>query len=175
MKNIGAVNYYFGGKENLYAEVVANALRCCSEGMPFPEWVTESPTQKLHNFVRVMMSRLLRSPRLSAMQLMMREFSQPSPACRTAVLQHIQPICDRLRIILAELLPDVADEQSWLIGFSLMGQCLYYRQNRAVAEILIGKDEFERLDADRLAEHISQFTLSALGFALADSVARASP
>jgi len=166
VKNIGAVNYYFQGKENLYSEVVRNALDCCSEGLPFPDWPEgTSPVQKLRDYIRVMMSRFLRSPRLSAMQLMMREFTRPSPACTEAVLKHIQPMAQRLKVILEELLPETPDEKRWLIGFSIVGQCLYYRQNRAVAEILVSKDAIDRLDADFLAEHIAGFTLAALGFA----------
>ncbi|MCE9531884.1 MAG: CerR family C-terminal domain-containing protein [Planctomycetes bacterium] len=166
VKNIGAVNYYFQGKENLYTEVVRDALDCCSEGLPFPEWSAEtSPVQKLRDFIRVLMSRFLRSPRIPAMQLMMREFAQPSPACQEAVLKHIKPIANRLHDILAELLPETAQDKRWLIGFSIVGQCVYYRQNRAVAEILVSKEAIDRLDVDFLAEHIASFSLAALGFA----------
>jgi AcrR family transcriptional regulator len=166
VKNIGAVNYYFQGKERLYAETVKNALRCCSEGAPFPDWPAGTPPQQmLRDFIRVLMTRFMQSSRLSAMQLTMREMSNPSAACREAVLEQIQPIAQRLHGILVELLPNAAMEQRWLIGFSIVGQCLYYRQNRAVAEILAGKEAIDRLDAGKIAEHIAGFSLAALGFA----------
>ena len=134
VKNIGAVNYYFQGKENLYAETVENALLCCSEGLPFSDLPAKTPPpRKLREFIRVLMARFLRAPRLSAMQLMMCEFTQPSAACQAAVMQHIQPMAQVLRGIIAELLPNIPEEKNWLIGFSIVGQCLYYRQNRAVA------------------------------------------
>jgi len=165
VKNIGAVNYYFRGKESLYTETVKNALLCCSEGLPFPDWPPDTtPVQKLRDFIRVMMARFLRAPRVSAMKLMMREFSQPSPACREAVLEHIQPMAQLLHNILLELLPDTPAEKRWLIGFSIVGQCIYYRQNRAVGEILMG-EAFTQLDADGLADHVASFSLAALGFA----------
>ena len=103
VKNIGAVNYYFQGKENLYRETVKNALRTCSEGAPFPDW---------------------------------------------------------------------PEDKRWLIGFSVVGQCLYYRQNRAVAEILMGAESIAKLDVDLLAEHIAAFSLAALGFAAPVAVTR---
>src|SRR5262245_44017027 len=63
VKNIGAINYYFRGKETLYAETVKNALLCCSEGLPFPEWPAgTSAVRKLREFIRVMMARFLRAP-----------------------------------------------------------------------------------------------------------------
>jgi TetR/AcrR family transcriptional regulator, regulator of cefoperazone and chloramphenicol sensitivity len=165
VKNIGAINYYFRGKESLYTETVKYALLCCSEGLPFPEWPAgTSPVEKLREFIRVMMARFLRAPRVSAMQLMMREFTQPSPACRAAVLEHIHPMAQLLHTIVMELLPDATPEKRWLIGFSIVGQCIYYRQNRAVGEILMG-DAFGQLDIERLADHIANFSLAALGFA----------
>lgn len=174
VKNIGAVNYYFHGKENLYTETVKYALLCCSEGLPFPEWpVGASPVQKLREFIRVIMARFLRAPRVSAMQLMMREFTQPSPACRAAVLEHVHPMAQLLHSILTELLPDVAPEKRWLIGFSIVGQCIYYRQNRAVGEILMG-DAFAQLDIERLADHIANFSLAALGCVSSDLVVNGS-
>ena len=175
VKNIGAVNYYFRGKENLYAETVKYALLCCSEGLPFPEWPAgTSPVQKVRDFILVLMARFLRAPRVSAMQLMMREFTQPSQACREAVMQQIHPMAQLLHGILTELLPDAAPEKRWLIGFSIVGQCIYYRQNRAVGEILMG-DAFTQLDVDRLADHIANFSLAALGFASSDVVTNGSP
>lgn len=166
VKNIGAVNYYFQGKEKLYTQVVKNSLLCCSEGVPFPEWATgTAAVQKLRDFIGVMMARFLQAPRVTAMQIMMRELTQPSPACREAVLQQIQPLAQKLGGILEELLPHTLEEKRWLIAFSIMGQCLYYRQDRHVAEILMGAEAFNRLDSVLLANHIADFTLAALGLA----------
>jgi len=174
VKNIGAVNYYFQGKENLYRETVKNALRTCSEGAPFPVWAPNTPpADKLRDFIRVMMSRVLRAARVSSIKLMMREFTQPSQACHDAVMEYIQPIAQTLHGILTELLPETPPEKRWLIGFSIVGQCLYYRQNRAVAEILMGADAIAQLDVERLAEHIAAFSLAALGFAPSVGVAPA--
>jgi AcrR family transcriptional regulator len=163
VKNIGAVNYYFQGKERLYAETVKYALRTCTEGAPFPAWPPGTPPQqKLRDFIRVMMMRVMESPKLASVQLMIREFTQPSPACEEAVRQNIEPLAQKLSAILGELLPHIAATRRWLIGFSIVGQCLYYRQNKAVAEILIGPEAFAKLGANQLAEHIAEFTLSAL-------------
>jgi hypothetical protein len=50
-----------------------------------------------------------------------------------------------------------------MIGFSVVGQCLFYRQNRQIAGILFGKDMIAALDPDEVAEHITKFTLAGLG------------
>jgi TetR/AcrR family transcriptional regulator, regulator of cefoperazone and chloramphenicol sensitivity len=173
VKNIGAVNYYFQGKENLYRETVKYALRACHEGTPFPEWTASTPaSQKLRDFIRVMMARMVRSARPASTQLMIREFTEPSQACRDAIMQFIQPMAQVLHGILSELLPETPMEKRWLIGFSIVGQCLYYKQNRAVAGILMGAEAFASLEIDFLADHIATFSLAALGCVRPEDVTR---
>ena len=53
-----------------------------------------------------------------------------------------------------------------MIGFSVMGQCLFYRQNRRVAELIFGKDDVDALDLAAVSDHVVRFTLAALGHAL---------
>lgn len=166
VRNIGAINYHFHGKERLYAEAVRYAMSTCVCGVPFPEWTVETtPNQKLRDFVRVMMARILEIPRSSAMHLMTREMTRIAPSAVTsqAVKENIKPMADVLVRILGELLPDVPFEKRVLIGFSVIGQCLYYRQNRVVGEVLFGRDVTRNYDAEYLAEHIANFTLAAVG------------
>ena len=55
-------------------------------------------------------------------------------------------------------------ERRVLVGLSIVGQCLYYHQNRPVAEVLFGKD-IGGLKPEAIAAHIADFSLAALGFA----------
>jgi AcrR family transcriptional regulator len=163
VKNFGAINYYFQSKERLYAEAVRFAVRCCHEGAPFPDWPPATPPErKLRDFIHVMLTRLLEAHKAASMRLWMREMTQPSAACAEAVQENIVPTAAILRQILAELLPDVPDEKRWLFGFSTIGQCLFYRQNAAVIEVLVGRDRYAQLNVDLLAGHIADFTLAAL-------------
>ncbi|WP_157368609.1 TetR/AcrR family transcriptional regulator [Zavarzinella formosa] len=166
VRNIGAINYHFQGKERLYAEAVRFAMSTCVCGAPFPEWPAgTSSRQKLRDFVRVMMARILEVPRPSAMHLMNREMTRiaPSEVTANAVRENIKPMADLLTQILAGLLPDLPFEKRVLIGFSVIGQCLYYRQNRVVGEVLFGRDVTRNYNAEFLAEHIADFTLAAVG------------
>src|SRR5438105_14110584 len=89
--NIAAVNYYFGDKEKLYIETVKYAHRGCTEGAPFPEWVPDTPpVQKLRDFIRVMVSRMLSPQSPASLQLMMREMAHPTAACVEVVREYIQ-------------------------------------------------------------------------------------
>ena len=165
VKNVGAVNYYFQGKERLYVEAVKFAMRTCTQGAPFPDWPPGTPpAQKLRDFVRTMMARMMESPKEASMVLMTREMTRVEPTTVTveAVEENIRPMADVLVAILDELLPNVPFESRVLVGFSIIGQCLYYRQNRAVGEVLFGRKLLQRFTADELAEHIADFTLTAL-------------
>jgi AcrR family transcriptional regulator len=163
VKNIGAVNYYFQGKERLYAEAVKFALRTCASGAPFPEWPADtSPVRKLRDFIKVLMTRLLAAPKVASMKLWMRELSDPTAACAEAVRENILPMAQLLRSIVGELLPDASDEKRWMTGFSIVGQCMFYRVNRAAASILMGPEKFGQLTVDVIADHIADFTLAAL-------------
>lgn len=165
VKNVGAVNYYFGGKDRLYSEAVKYAMRTCTRGAPFPEWPTGTkPEQKLRDFIRTMMARMLEIPKAASMTLMMREMTrhEPTPVTEEVVRENIRPMADLLGKILEELLPELPHQKRILIAFSIVGQCLYYRQNRAVGEVLFGQEITSRFSAEYLAEHIAEFTLASL-------------
>lgn len=162
--NIAAINYYFGDKERLYIETVKYAHRACIEGAPFPEWGANTPpVQKLRDFIHVALRRMLAPQSPSAAQLMMREMAQPSAACAEVVQQHIRPMAEKLGGILAILMPGITKQQQLLVAFSIVGQCLFYRNQRTVAALLVGEDEYRRLDVDLVANHIADFSLRALG------------
>ncbi|QJW99558.1 CerR family C-terminal domain-containing protein [Frigoriglobus tundricola] len=164
--NIASVNYYFGDKEHLYIEAVKRAHTCTGrmENLPLPSADTP-PVEKLRAFVREMASRMHAPTSASAMKLMMREMADPGKAAHVVVTEFIQPAAFALRAILRELLPQLDEQQLLMTGFSVIGQCLFYRQNRMVAEMIFGKDTVAGLDTATVADHVVRFTLAALGHA----------
>jgi AcrR family transcriptional regulator len=165
VKNIGAINYHFQGKDGLYKAAVHHALSRTTKRVTFPEWSSETlPTAKLRGFITGMVTQMINNPDPQGMGLVMREFSKPTPTMEEVVRAHIKPMADQLHRILGELLPKMPYEQRVRVGFSIIGQCLYYHQNRPVAEVLFGKD-LREMTAEIIANHISDFSLAALGFA----------
>lgn len=162
--NRAAISFHFGGKERLYIETVKYAHRACHDGVPFPEFPAGTPAvERLRGFIRTMAHRMMAEPDPCATQLMMRELAQPTEACVEVVREYIRPMADILRGILGELLPGADPVTIYMTGFSIVGQCLFYKQNRPIAQLLVGEDQFARLDADRIADHIAAFTLRGLG------------
>jgi AcrR family transcriptional regulator len=165
--NVAAINYHFGDKLGLYIEAV-QAAHCGGPEMLQPNWPAGmSAEEKLRVFIRKLLEHFLDSKRPAwHAQLMMREMAEPTEACAKLVEAYIRPMAGTLHDILRDLLPtDVTEDQQWLIGFSIVGQCLFYKVHRPVAELLFGREKYGELTVDLLAEHIGRFSLAALGHA----------
>jgi AcrR family transcriptional regulator len=168
--NRAAISFHFGGKERLYIETVKYAHRNCVQGVPFPEWAPGTPAdERLRGFVRTMVLRMIDEPNPNSTQVMMRELARPTQACAEVVREYIRPMADVLLEIFNELLPPaVPAERRYLLGFSLVGQCLFYKQNRPIAALLMGEEAFRQLDPERLAEHVYKVAKAAIAAVAAE-------
>jgi AcrR family transcriptional regulator len=164
--NVAAVNYHFRSKEDLYVATVRLAAESCTQGSPLPRWPAGVPArQRLRDFIRAFLGRFLR-PDVPAWHrlLIFREVADPRPgACEGFVEEFVRPTFTVLREILHELLPPGTPEQEvFLVGSSIVGQCMHYHHARHVLPRLIGADEFARCEPERLTEHIWRFSLAAI-------------
>jgi AcrR family transcriptional regulator len=164
--NLAAVNYYFGDKERLYVESVKRAHARRQEAVPLPQWSEDTPAEvRLHGFVETLLARMLGDPCTAwQAQLMFREMQQPTAACGELVEQYIRPHFEILQSIIGELAPaGTTDQQVRLIVFGIVGQCLYFRIAEPVVRQLLDQNELEHVEPRRLADHITRWTLAALG------------
>jgi AcrR family transcriptional regulator len=175
--NRAAVSFHFGGKERLYIEAVKFAHRNCISASPFPEWPagTTAP-ERLRGFIHTFILRMIADLSPASAQLMMREMVQPTAACVEVVRDYIRPAADVLVGILNDMLPpDLPHFRRYLLGFSIVAQCLFFRTHRPVAALLMGEDEFRKLDADMLTEHITAVSLAAIGAVAGEAPSPPSP
>jgi TetR/AcrR family transcriptional regulator, regulator of cefoperazone and chloramphenicol sensitivity len=164
--NIAAINYHFGDKERLYIATVRFAHESTGKHTPLaPAPSGTSPVEKLGLFIRELTMRMTTPARPTSLQLMMRELNHPTTAAREVVRDYIQPIAFRLWDIVRELDPRLCDQQGLLVGFSVIGQILFYRQNRTVTELIFGSDAINAISSAAIADHVTRFTLAALGHA----------
>jgi TetR/AcrR family transcriptional regulator, regulator of cefoperazone and chloramphenicol sensitivity len=166
--NLAAVNYHFGDKERLYIESVKRAHRSRMQQPEKPVWPPgTTAAEKLHGFVYAFLSRVLADDEASwHTQLMFRELSQPTAACAELVHDYIRPHFALLLSIIAELVPPHTSEvERHKIGFSVIGQCVFYRVAQPIVRHLLSPQEFEQYDPARLAKHIAGLTLASLGAA----------
>jgi TetR/AcrR family transcriptional regulator, regulator of cefoperazone and chloramphenicol sensitivity len=163
--NIAAINYYFRDKERLYSATLNYAFECKSDLMAMPAWPEgTSGEQKLRAFIHTVLTHMLEEQaRPWQMQLLIRELSNPSPAGKDLVQNFIRPIYEFLWGLLREVLPaEVPEDKLHLTAISIIGQCLYMRISRKVIPLVVGEEEFRSYTADRLADHIADFSLAAL-------------
>lgn len=160
--NLAAVNYHFGDKERLYEEVVMLAHRQRAE--PDFDPTVGDPRHSLRNYVAHFVHQLVAIRELPWHQeVMLREIALPSKASDKLVDEAFRPDFEVLMAILRRLCPEADGRQIHAIGFSVIAQCLHYKICAPISERIIGPEAFKRLDADYLVEHITRFTLSALG------------
>lgn len=164
--NIAAVNYHFGDKEALYAAVLSHLSEIARERFPItldlpPE---ATPQQRLHAFVRSFLWRVLSSD-LAARhgRLMAREMVEPTRALDFMVEERIRPEAEALRSIVTELLGSEADpDLVRMTGLSVVGQILFYSHCSPVLSRLFRDASFDVTRLERLADHITAFSLSAI-------------
>lgn len=179
--NIAAINYHFGDKQKLYLACLEQTVCGQREDLACAPWTAPglSAQDRLRAFIGGMLrSRLDPSRPHWHMEIMLREMAHPSPACAQMVEQFIRPMADALWEIVHELCPGAPrDGRGWLVGFSIVGQILFYYVHQPIVRSLMGDGEFERLTVEELADHITRFCLAAFGQGapIQDSYSPASP
>jgi AcrR family transcriptional regulator len=161
--NQAAVNYHFGNKEHLYEQAVLHAHRC---GSTISDDSEEDglPEESLRRHIANFLSNVVALQRPTWHQtLMLREMVNPSGAADLLVREAIRPRFDCLNRIILRLCPDLDEQRLHAIVFSVVGQCLHYKLSRSISERLIGTKAFEAMNLDYLTDHITRFTLAALG------------
>jgi TetR/AcrR family transcriptional regulator, regulator of cefoperazone and chloramphenicol sensitivity len=164
--NLAAVNYHFGDKEGLYAEVLRYAQQKAFEKYPLlPGMGAEaSPTDKLHAFVRSFLLRIFDSePTAWFGKMMLREMIEPTGALDSLLEERMRPMADQLRGIVAEILGcSPGDENARLCSLSVVSQCVFYHHCRRVVARLFPEQRLDATAIEPLADHITHFSLAAM-------------
>lgn len=163
--NTASVNYYFGSKDELYAEVWQNAFRIAMEKYPAdaalgPE---ATPEQRLRVLVRSFLHKVLDSGELGyAGQILLMEINNPTEAIDPIKRDAIDPLRRRMVAILRELLGEQTSERD--VEFCVMSvihQCMgfgFHRGKLPLSLQTVGKTGL----IDALTEHITRFSLAGI-------------
>ena len=164
--NIAAVNYHFRDKATLHSEVLKFALGSILKKYPPDMGVASNSTseQKLHAFIFSFFLRVLdQTPGAWHGQLMAREMAEPTSALDDLVDHVLRPLGDYLNSILRDLLgPTASPELVSSCAASVVGQILFYRHCQPVILKLNPALTFRREDLERLARHVTDFSLAGI-------------
>lgn len=164
--NVAAVNYHFGDKAGLYREVFRQWFKTALEKYPIDWNLPENPTvtDRLYTFVRSFLYRVLDESKLScAGRLMGHEITKPTGLLDDFIKENVQPLFINLSKIVTELVASPVSEDCLRhFCFSIIGQCLFYRHAQPIIHVLSPKCKFDSKAIDRIAEHITQFSIAAI-------------
>jgi AcrR family transcriptional regulator len=165
--NVAAINYHFGDKEKLYAEVLRYAQGKALEKYPLLLDVAADapPEKRLRAFVQSLLLRIFdKGPTAWHGKLMSREMIEPSAALDSLVEERMRPMAGQLWQIVADILKcPLNHERVRLCGFSVVSQCVFYHHCRPVVSRLFPKEEpLDAAGIERLADHITRFSLAAM-------------
>ncbi len=164
--NIASINYHFGDKERLYAEVLKSGAKKVLDRFPPDQGLNEYSTfeEQLQAFVSSFISRFLdpSGPDWHA-RLCAREMIEPTEALDELVRDVIRPLSERLHLIVRGLSGgQFSDERVRLCALSIIGQMLFYHHNRPVIERLYGKQLYVNREVERVTRHITEFSIQAI-------------
>lgn len=158
--NIAAINYHFGDKAALYAEVLTHAYATLST-RPMPTLADLGDADAaLQAWVHWYIDRMLGGHAQTVDQLMVHEMSNPTGALETLVQRGMQPVFDALREIISALAPmPIDDDTVARFALSVVGQCMIYRGSTGLLQQLEGVPV---QDIDAIADHIAAVSIVAV-------------
>ncbi len=161
--NVAAVNYHFGNKQKLYTAVFDYSQTWADNQIHLPAATDTSAEDRLREFVRQFLRRLLDPGRPSWHdRLMAREMNEPTEALKTLVDDEIRPRLTVLQGIVRELAGEIPPRVMAKCAASVVGQMLHYHFARPVLKLVspIYADLEEHIE--ELADHVTRFSLAGI-------------
>jgi TetR/AcrR family transcriptional regulator, regulator of cefoperazone and chloramphenicol sensitivity len=162
--SLASIGYHFGDKDSLFTEVV-KAASCAPPSTDEIEWPPGiPPAEKLRELIRAQLTAILDSslPRW-ADQLMVRVMAEPTHPTLEFVVESVRPKFEQLFSVVGELLPPgTSQSELHMAGISIFAQCMHYRIQATLTKLIVGEEEYRGYTLDRLADHITRFSLAGL-------------
>jgi TetR/AcrR family transcriptional regulator, regulator of cefoperazone and chloramphenicol sensitivity len=162
--NVAAINYHFRDKAELYRAVL-NECHCTAQAVCGPVHLGDGPPEeRLRLFIDGFLHRLLHPDRPKWHGLLMaREMTEPTDALDILVKEAIRPRAEELGRIIADLTGGkISKDREWMLGFSVVSQCLFYLHDRPLIERLHPQLAIHPPTIEQLVEHIYAFSLAAI-------------
>lgn len=166
--NIAAVNYHFGSKDQLYAQVWRRAFDEANEAYP-PEGglgPDAPPEERLRGTIHSVVGKTIDPGRIGhAGKLLLREMVNPTDAIEQIKHDAIRPMHDRMNRLVREFLgPKATDEQILLSTLSVVHQCFAIGIRLFTGRMppFVKFDMATEQLVETLTDHITRFSLAGL-------------
>jgi AcrR family transcriptional regulator len=162
---VAAVNYHFGDKERLYMAVIQYAVDPAVARLPHLNLNPQDPPEeRLRKFIHGFLSNILEEGRPACHgKLMAHETIEPTPALDLVVEKLLRPINVALHAIVGELLgPEADPDLVSLCTASIISQCTLYHYSKEIIVRLEPHETFGPGAVERLADHITRFSLAGI-------------
>lgn len=162
--NVAAVNYYFGNKADLYAEVMRRAIDVLRETTHLSRQAGQgrAPEEQLKAYIRIMAERIIDPPSSDAWihPLIMREMADPTPALAALVDRGLRPRVEYLCEVVGAIaqLPSGDTRVQYAVS-SIQAQILSFRPN-PLADRVQRLMKIPAFTVDRVVEHVTAFSLA---------------
>jgi len=160
--NVSAIKYHYGGKEELYSEVLRYWYEFAIRKYPPLLGVGENgpAEEQLRAFIRSLLFRLLDKGKPAWFgKLMAREMAEPTGIFDRLVEENVRPLHELLASIIRKIIgSSVSTEIIRLCCLSIVGQCLFYYNERFVTR-LFQRDMATPKEIEGIADHILRVSL----------------
>jgi len=167
--NVASVNYYFGGKDNLYVEVWRRRLALMRDTRlaSIEKVMSASSQPQLEDLLRSYAVSFVEplidgSSHCRFINLMAREMIDPHLPRDMYLNEMVAPVLDALRQALLKICPGLDKASVPLVIFSIVGQLLMHTV--CVKEMFEGSNhpELSKIDLDRIVEHVVKFSAAGI-------------
>jgi AcrR family transcriptional regulator len=167
--NVAAINYHFGGKENLYREffrlkaslkaqeVIAKLKAAIAEDDP-PDM-----RKVVSTYVSEFLGEFLHSREAQKfLQLVSQEMSEQGLAADIFLGEVVMPIHKLLKDAISRARPGLSGEKASLCIASVVGQMMHFVRARDVIKHAVGRG-YSKEFVEEIIEHITEFSLRGIG------------
>ncbi|OHB62881.1 MAG: hypothetical protein A2Y77_00290 [Planctomycetes bacterium RBG_13_62_9] len=166
--NVASVNYYFGGKDNLYLEIWRRRLAIMRDTrLASIEKVMSVDSQpQLENLLRSYATSFLEplvdsSTHCRFVNLMAREMIDPHLPREMFVTEMVAPVMEALSQALIKICPWLREGDIHMVILSIVGQLLHTVCSKEMFEES-SHPELSELDLDKMVEHIVKFSAAGI-------------
>jgi len=163
--NGALVNYHFGGKLELYAQVLQRLVSVARIGAVHAALNQKAPPETvLRAAIKARLQGVAASDQSRWLfRILAHEITQPTPAMTRLIESVLRPLYNQLYEIVGALIGLPADdEQTHLCAHSIMGQIIIYALAGPFLARLWPDMKMTPENLDRIADHVTDFSLAYL-------------